>query len=253
MILDCVLTAVNDNPLYIDFIPIFIRAWKKLYPSVDIKIVLISKSIPEDLEEFKNFLILFEPIDGVFTGFTAQFIRLLYPCILNYENGVMITDMDMLPMNRSYYTENIKPFGNDNFIYLRGNVLLDIKQLAMCYNVATPKVWSEIFNIKNIEDIKNLLIEVTDNNVIEDGIAKKGWCIDQLFLFEKVIKWNLKTNRLICLNEKYTNFKRLDRSTLTIINNIIVNNIKNGYYSDYHAFRPMSKFKELNYKIIDLL
>lgn len=32
MILDCVLTSVNTNPLYIDFIPIFVKTWNRLYP-----------------------------------------------------------------------------------------------------------------------------------------------------------------------------------------------------------------------------
>ena len=55
----------------------------------------------------KNNIIIFEPIKNILTSFTSQFIRLLYPCILNYKNGVLITDMDMLPMNNTYYTENI--------------------------------------------------------------------------------------------------------------------------------------------------
>ncbi len=41
MKLDCILTAVNENTLYIDFIPIFIKTWNKLYPSIDVKIILI--------------------------------------------------------------------------------------------------------------------------------------------------------------------------------------------------------------------
>ena len=72
---------------------------------------------------------------------------ILYPCILNYENGIMITDMDMLPMNRTYYTEHIKSFDNSKFIYLRGDVCFDYNEIAICYNVAVPNVWKEIFNI----------------------------------------------------------------------------------------------------------
>ena len=102
MKLDCVLTAVNENKLYLDFIPIFIKTWNKLYPDVDVKIVLIAKDIPEDLILYKNNIILFNPIEDVLTSFTSQFIRLLYPCILDYKNGVLITDMDMLPMNSTY-------------------------------------------------------------------------------------------------------------------------------------------------------
>ena len=43
MKLDCILTATNDNPLYLDFVPLFIKTWKKLYPTVDVIIILISK------------------------------------------------------------------------------------------------------------------------------------------------------------------------------------------------------------------
>jgi hypothetical protein len=107
MILDCVLTSVNTNPLYIDFIPIFVKTWNRLYPNVDVKIILIADEIPEQFLEYKNNIILFKPIDNVLTSFTSQFIRVLYPCILNYKNGILITDMDMLPMNRTYYTKNI--------------------------------------------------------------------------------------------------------------------------------------------------
>jgi hypothetical protein len=44
MILDCILTAVNEKNLYLQFVPIFIKTWNKLYPNVDVKIVLISTS-----------------------------------------------------------------------------------------------------------------------------------------------------------------------------------------------------------------
>ena len=98
------------------------------------------------------------------TSFTAQFIRLLYPCILNYINGVIITDIDMLPMNNTYYTENIKPYDSDKFIYYRDNICFEDKQIAMCYNVATPKVWSDIFKINSLTDIITTIKLVSSNN-----------------------------------------------------------------------------------------
>ena len=54
MKLDCVLTAVNENKLYLDFVPIFIKTWNKLYPNVDIKIILIAKNIPDNLISYKK-------------------------------------------------------------------------------------------------------------------------------------------------------------------------------------------------------
>ena len=54
MILDCVLTAVNEKPLYLDFVPIFIKTWNKLYPNVDIKIIVIAEKYPNKLLLYKK-------------------------------------------------------------------------------------------------------------------------------------------------------------------------------------------------------
>ena len=88
MLLDCVITAVNDNPLYIEFIPIFIKTWKKLYPTVDVKIILIANEIPQKYIEYNDHIILFKPIENVLTSFTSQVIRLFYPCLLPYKMGL---------------------------------------------------------------------------------------------------------------------------------------------------------------------
>lgn len=252
MKLDCILTAVNENKLYLDFVPIFINTWNKLYPGVDVKIILIAKKIPEEYLNYKDNLILFEPIDNVLTSFTSQFIRLLYPCLLNYENGVMITDMDMLPMNRTYYTEHIHSFDNSKFIYLRENVCFSDKQIAMCYNVAVPNIWKDIFEINSIEDIRNLIENTSKNNIIKEGHGNIGWSIDQIILYQKVMEWNEKTNNLVCLKEKDTGFKRLNRHAFNM-NDDIKKKISNGVYTDYHCFRPMSQYSELNYEIYNLL
>ena len=109
MKLDCVLTAVNENKLYIEFIEFFIKTWNKLYPNVDVKIVLVAKKIPDEFSEYKNNIILFEPIDNISTSSISQIIRLFYPAILNYKNGVLITDIDMKILGGPYlkYCDNI--------------------------------------------------------------------------------------------------------------------------------------------------
>ena len=204
MKLDCVFTAVNENRLYLDFVPIFIKTWQKLYPNVHIKIALIAKYIPEDLIPYKNNIILFNPIENVLTSFTSQFIRLLYPGILDYKNGVLITDIDILPMNSSYYTENIIEFDKNKFIYYRDKVCFEYKQIAMCYNIATPKIWKDIFGVNSIIDIVNIIKNTFTNNVIKEGHNNTGWSIDQITLYNKIMEWNKRTNNLICLNEKET-------------------------------------------------
>jgi len=253
MKLDCVLTSVNENKLYLDFIPIFIKTWNKLYPDVDVKIILIAKNIPEDLMEYQNNIILFEPIENVLTSFTSQFIRLLYPCILNYNNGVLITDMDMLPMNNTYYTKNIIEYDNSKFIYYRDYILNNCSEIAMCYNVATPQIWKDIFNINSIDDIINYIKNVNNSNTIIEGHGNIGWSIDQITLYNKVLDWNKKTNNFIRLNENITGFNRLDRICFNILDDNIRKNITEDNYTDYHCHRPMSEYSNINWEIYELL
>jgi len=242
MKLDCVLTAVNEVPLYLEFLPIFVDTWKKLYPHVDVKVVLVAKAIPEEYLAYKENIILFEPLDGVPTAFTSQFIRLLYPGLLDYENGVMITDMDMLPMNRTYYTEHIKAYGREKFIYLRENVCANESQIAMCYNVAVPEVWRDVFDVHSLEDVRNVLRN-TDTS----------WSSDQRTLHDKVTTWHEKTNNFVRLKERDTRFMRLDRNTFDLNNHFIQWNIRRGLYSDYHCYRPMSRYRDINLAIFNSL
>jgi len=252
MKLDCVLTAVNNNPLYIDFIPLFVKFWNKLYPQVDVKIILIADCIPENIIKYSNNIILFEPLENISTAFISQYIRLLYPAILNHKNGIMITDIDIVPMNRTYYTENIKDYEENKFIYYRENICFNYNQIAMCYNIAHQQTWSDVFKINTIEDIKNRLITIYKNIKYIDGHGKSGWCTDQIDLYNYIMEWNKKTKNFICLKENKTKFCRLDRNTFSL-NNIIINNIKNEKYSDYHCFRPLKQYEELNNKIYEIL
>ena len=254
MKLDCILTSCNDNTMYCDFIPIFIKTWSKLYPDVDVKIIFISDSIPEKFKEYNNNIILYTPESNISTAFISQYIRLLYPALLNYKNGILITDMDILPMNKTYYKKNIEEYSDDKFIYLR-DVCMEGKQIAMCYNVAISKIWKEIFNINSIEDINIRLKEVFYELKHGYQIRGCGWGSDQIDLYTYVMEWNIKTNNFIKFSDCITGFSRLDRceSFSTNISDELKNKIKSGFFSDYHCLRPYSTHKEINEQIYNLL
>lgn len=253
MKLDCILSAVNENPLYIGFVPLFIKTWGKLYPDTDVKVILIANKIPETLEKYKDNIILYEPIQNISTSFISQYIRLLYPSIMQYKNGVMISDIDMIPMNRTYYTENITKYGNEKFIYFRENICSEHNEIAMCYNVATPSVWSEIFKIYSLYDITHRLIERNNSIHYVDGHGKSGWSTDQVDLCKYVLDWNKTTNNFVRLNESETKFNRLDRIRLHNLDPVTKRNISKGKYTDYHCLRPMEKYEKINNEIYDLL
>lgn len=250
MKLDCIITAVNENLLYLDFIPIFIKTWNKLYPDVDVKIILIAENIPEKFLLYKKNLIIFKPINNISTAFIAQYIRILYPAILNYKNGVMITDIDMMPMNKDYFTQNIEQYDNNKWINLRDKKSDDM--IHITYQVALPCIWSEVFDVKNINDINRILINKYKIIKYNEGQFDNGWFTDQLDLYKYVMAWNKKTLNYIYLCDDNTGFNRLDRG-FNINDTNIIKKINLGNYSDYHCYRPMSKYSDINWKIYDIV
>lgn len=244
MKLGTVLTACDLKQLYYDFIPNFVKAWKFLFPDTDICIVLIADSLPIYLNEYKDYIKIFHPIQGIHTAFQAQCIRLLYPREIIRDEGVLITDMDMIPMNRSYYIDAISGYDNTNFIAYYDFRLPN--EMAMCYNIATPSVWKDMFGTDSIENILNLWYD----GIIYDGQhGGKGWATDQIILAQKFNCWK---GPKIILNGNIT---RLDRSDSYIFGNVnlLIENIRNNFYSDYHCLRPNSEFSQINNLIVNCL
>jgi len=239
-----ILTATDNNPLYSEFIPIFIKAWKKVLPEADIKIYYIDNSIPDNLKDYTQYLELFKPIDNIKTGFIAQNIRILAPRFIKRNEGVIITDMDMIPLNRKYYIDNIKDSDSSSFVVYRDLNLLN--ELPICYNISLPSTWKEIFGDKSNEDIlREWYLTIQYNG----AHGKEGWSTDQNKLNNYISKWN--GNKIYLTDEK-TGFKRLDRGYDDIsINDSLRQKIANGEYSDYHMLRPYHSNKEINDFIVD--
>tara|TARA_A100001015_G_scaffold241720_1_gene276015 strand:+ start:2403 stop:3200 length:798 start_codon:yes stop_codon:yes gene_type:complete len=261
MKISTVLTSSTLDLMYIDFIPNFINHWKFLFPKIDIKIILIANHIPDSHVQYKDNIILFNHIPNISPAFQAMCIRLLYPALMNVSGGVLITDIDMMPMNRKYYTNSIKDFDNSKFVTYR-DILVNKKQYAMCYSVATPTVWSAIFNIKSIDNIITTLKDwYSKNNYMKNGINN----YDQRILYDKTQEFNKETGNLIVLNDNITGYYRLDRLSTNFKSHVYIGNLFDGNsivktddivnlkFHDYHALRPYKKYKLYNDIILNML
>ena len=246
MKLGTILTASDLNPLYSEFIPNFIKAWNILFPDVDVIVVLIANEVPDNLKEYSKNIRLFKPVPNVHTAFQAQCIRLLYPRCIERDEGVLITDMDMLPMNRSYYVDSIQNISNDTFVTYR-DVCLPT-EIAMCYNIATPTIWRKVFGESSTE---SLLQSWHASTVYDGNHGGKGWGTDQQILLKKFNSWS---GPKVTLNDSITKFNRLDRYA-HIFNDKkkLEHLVKSSYYSDYHCWRPHSQYKEINDLIVTWL
>lgn len=234
MLLSDVITASNLNPEYYIFIPIFIKAWKKHFPNINIHIILIATDIIPELNEYKEYITLFKPIPNIESSFISQNIRLFYPCLINATNGILITDIDMIPMNRIYYTESIESFSNDKFICYRPLSCVGKNEMVICYNIAHQRIWKDIFNIETEEDIIERIKSIYQKEKYYGENANKHykpyWITDQLYLYEKTQEWNQSTSNLIILDES-KHFNRLIPTSYK----------KNISYSDFHMPRPFNK------------
>lgn len=256
MKIDIVLTACNTNPYYLNLYSYVSKVWKEKF-NLNLYLILIADSIPDNLIQYNDYIILFEPIPNINTCYIAQVIRILYPCL--FENfNVLITDIDIIPISPKYFIKSIEKYTNDKFItytdrYINSNMM------AICYNVANSKTWKKIFNINNINDIKNFLI--LKYNVNYDGKKNcDGWYSDQKILFEYLMNYSKKNvNELIILNDNDIEYKRLDGKSATKLNNIKTNknNILSNIltYSDFHIIRNyntnLDLFEEIINKILN--
>ena len=255
-----VLVATDMNPLYYKFIPIFIKTWNKLFPNVKVTIVVVAKELVDELLPYKDNIVLFPPIENMNTAFIAQNIRLLYPALIDTEGGVLITDMDMLPMSRKYYTEQIKNIDNTKFVCYRPLSCVGKNEMVMCYNIALPNIWRDIFNINTTNDIIDTLQYIYKNNYYAGTHGGAGWNIDQLYLYNKTQKWNERTKSLIILN----------KPIYVILNNYVPSNmyvrlwkhynfndiaacLKQDNIVDFHMPRPYFNYKTDINRIVNLI
>jgi hypothetical protein len=243
-----ILVATDTNPLYCDFIPSFVDAWTKLIPEADICIVMIAHSIPSRFRAYARFIHCLPPIPGVHTAFHAQCIRLLYPRHIARNEGVLITDMDMLPLNRSYYVDSIASIPEDTFVAYR-DVCLP-REIAMCYAIAHPHVWRGVMGGGTLESILQTWYATSSYSGEHGGV---GWETDQVILATKVREWAGPTR---ILTDAATSFNRLDRlgdPRLFKSRDRLRTLIRQNVFSDYHCLRPYLEYKVINDFIVSCI
>lgn len=227
MKLNCVVSATNEK--YSHCAETFVKFWRKLFPEIDIKIFYIGSSYPDHLSSISDHIIFVDKnhdtIKDISTAFVAQNIRLYAPATLKYEEGVLITDIDMFPMNRSFYIDPIAKIKTDHFVTYRGGYF-------MCYNIASPSTWSDIFQIKSFDDCLEKLASSYPADY--KGKFRPGWNTDQVLLRKFVKGWDkVSTHHDFGIANDL--FARLDRTHGTPQDDATKDKITNLQFSDFHA------------------
>lgn len=252
MNIDFVLTACNMTHHYLHLYPLVFKTWRKVC-NLDCYLILINNEIPDFLKEYEEYIILFPPLEEVHDIFTAQVIRILYPCIFENRN-ILITDIDIFPVSRDYFLEPLKKYSPDHFITYRDKYIPQ-NMYAVCYNVANSNVWRDIFGIKYLGGVIKVLVKWYKSFPEYNGTKNcQGWFTDQEMLFKYVNHWNKKTNKLVILNDSELNFSRLDkRDKQAIVGNFnkVLEDISSKKYTDFHSIKPFERMHNYIRKIVE--
>ncbi len=230
--IDRVILSTDNHPSYIEFWPIVAKAWKELIGIKPTLALIADSSIRVD--ETLGDIIRFEPIPNIPTSLQAQVIRLLLPAY--FENEVcIISDIDMIPLNKEYFFESIKEINEDSFVVYRDAYYAGTFKYPMCYNAAKGKVYKEVFKINDIKEIPEIIKKWHSYNL--------GWNTDEILLYKYLNGW--KDFKKRCVTLGHIPDRRIDRLNW----NYNFKEIRN--YIDAHCLRPYSTYKYEIDKLID--
>jgi len=249
--LSTVLVSSDANPLYIDFFPLVHDVWARLV-GVRCILALVADEVPSALAGMKEDIMRFAPIDGVSDGLQSQCIRLLAPQLMGGSDAVLISDIDMLPMNRRYFVDSVVGVPDTSFVVYRSNALADHPdQVAMCYNAAAPVTWAKLVGhrVGTIAEAQDV-VKQWAAGVDYDGTSERpGWATDQVLLRRFVDSAGGDLD-VVKLTDRQIGFRRLDRSGMRNRANALQMALARRHeYSDYHMLRPMTVHAGANHEI----
>lgn len=170
-------------------------------------------------------------IEGISCGFISQVIRFIIPCMYPEEVSV-IGDIDMIPLNKDYFTKNIAQTDDDDIVIFSSDAYPTELRYPMCYIAAKGKYFQEIIGLKNTEP-------ATVDSFIKDLHAlDMKWDTDELFFAAQLHKSAL-LSKIVLLKRGWSPMakNRIDRSHWKYSRLGLFFN----KYIDVHCLRPMDE------------
>lgn len=232
--IDRAILSWDNNPEFNHFWTIASKAWKKFIGVKPTLVFIGNKNVKLDTRFGE--VLYFEPIANIPTSFQAMAIRQLIPAL--YPNDYCIlSDLDALPIDRKYFYDAIKDLPNNKFAVFYPNPSFYENKFfppryLMWYNVAKGSTFSDVFNVKNLADIRNLLTAWYNTYY-----KFYNYTTDERMLFKYLNEWKEKNKRLVLLDVP---FKRLNREKWQYS----LESITNKEFADAHLLRPYIKHKK---------
>jgi hypothetical protein len=170
--------------------------------------------------------------------------RIIWPGTLPAaSSSVITTDVDMFPLSMRVI-DIAKAKSAGSFVIAR-NVLEHDQQFPICYNVASPSFWREVFS--STDDFASDLQRATTTSAEYSGDhGGTGWFIDQEFLYQRATAWERDGGKLVRLTDEETGHRRLDRTSSQLRTLVTSPLVARQRWTDYHAYAPSARSRALN-------
>ena len=241
MKIDKVLVSSDDNPLYLDFWESCSRVWKENMGIDPVLLYLGNGSRPA---ERYGKVVQIEPSKSFPMYIQTLWVRYWYPRT-QPDTCFCVSDIDMYPLNRDYFTKMIKGWPQDS----HGHLTNYSQPWPSCYHVGLGSTFQSMFSLPeafepSLAELMTFSSRRLSTPHPEFGF--KDWGIDESYasfkLSENKVTGAIKTVHL----DRHPSTRRLDRSNWSFREE----DVAKGKYLDCHSIRPYTDHKESIEKVL---
>jgi hypothetical protein len=244
MKIDLAIHSSDSNPFYLDFWPIVSKIWKVKF-GVTPLLVYIDENHTIPIDTTYGIVLKLKPVPDIPVPFQCLWVRYWIPS--QYPDKVsIISDIDMLPISRRYFTGLIAPFPDTKYIHLNPHS----DNMPSCYHVAKgsmftkvldlPETWPE--SVKRVSEFSNGF-----NHTLNDGTVIQQWGVDEAYATYKLKAYHDPS--IFIMMERGNSYARIDRHEWKYHPTDIYRDL----YADSHSIRPYSQHKIEIDKLVEFI
>jgi hypothetical protein len=247
MKIDYAVVSTDGNELYDGFWELCKKTWSQI---VGVKpLLVIIEDEDKIVESDDSIIVEFKKVENISTALQSQIAR-IYVTSLFKNKSLLISDLDMIPMSKSYFVDHALNVKDDQILIYTADAYGYNHQIRypMCYNLAYGSLYTEIFDLDcSYEEFVKRLKSLNFEREYDTDELYFGMCVRKFELenSERIVKLHRGFRQNYATN-------RIDRE-YWFTANYDFNKVPEQFYYDCHLLRPYKKYKNDIDNLINLL
>jgi hypothetical protein len=232
MKIDIAIHSSDSNPFYLDFWPIVSKLWREKF-GIEPILIYIDENHDIPIDSTYGRVLKLKPIPDIPVYLQCLWVRYWIPSQFP-DKICMISDIDMLPVSREYFIDQIRGISDDKYVHLNPNH----EFIPSCYHIAKGSLFKKVLELDDMweDSMKGLHNKPLghdcfdgSNPILKD---KLQWGADEEFATNKLRGYpDQSIFALIPRNHGRINRVNWNYDPIGIAKN---------QYADAHCVRPLS-------------